>query len=279
MRDPIEELAYLTALITFLSDCEGLVTFNGKAFDIPLLRTRFITNGEVFPIHSVIHLDLLPLARRLWKDRLPSRALSFLEEHILGTQRTIEDVPGWLIPSLYFDYLRTGDASPLKNVFYHNAIDIISMAALLNHIAGILEDPFHNTIQEGIDLIAMGKLYEDLGQFDAAAQCYANGLECALPDTTRSEAFYRWSIMEKRRGNLDSAIEIWLHATTRNEIFAYIELAKLYEHHRQDYQQAIYWTQAAIDLLDSSDTIMAERSRWRAELDHRLNRLLHKASK
>jgi uncharacterized protein YprB with RNaseH-like and TPR domain len=104
MRDPLEEPAHLASLLTILDGCQSLVTFNGKAFDVPLLQSRFITNGEQFPFHSPIHLDLLPLARKLWKDRLPSRALGYLEQQILGVERTHEDVPGWLIPSLYFDY-------------------------------------------------------------------------------------------------------------------------------------------------------------------------------
>ena len=172
MRDPIEELSHLTALLGFLGDFEGLVTFNGKAFDIPLLNARFITNGEIPPFNSAINIDLLPLARRLWRDRLPSRTLGSLEENILGVKRTLEDIPGWLIPSLYFDYLRNGDARPLKNVFYHNAMDVLSMAALLNFITNALTHPNPDYVSYGVDLIAIGKLFEDLGDLDSAVHCY-----------------------------------------------------------------------------------------------------------
>jgi uncharacterized protein YprB with RNaseH-like and TPR domain len=87
MRDPAEEPALLWALTDFLGPCQALVTFNGKAFDVPLLNARYITNGETPSLTSTAHLDLLPLARRLWRDRLPSRALGYLEEHILGLTR------------------------------------------------------------------------------------------------------------------------------------------------------------------------------------------------
>jgi uncharacterized protein len=276
MRDPVDEPAHLASLLTLLDGCQSLVTFNGKAFDVPLLQSRFITNGEYFPFQSPIHLDLLPLARRLWKDRLPSRTLGYLEEQILGVIRTQEDVPGWLIPSLYFDYLRSGDARPLKNVFYHNAIDILSMASLLIHISKLLEDPRIETVVHAVDLLAIGKLFEDIGDYDAAARCYADGLACELAEPTRSEILYRWSMMEKRRQNLDTAIQIWQEATNHQDVFAYIELAKLYEHRLQDYAQALTITLSALEIVNNSSLNLYERNRLMVELEHRYARLQRK---
>lgn len=278
LRDPIEELAYLAALNGFLGTNPALVTFNGRAFDVPLLNARFITNGEASPLNGLAHIDLLPLARRLWRDRLPSRALGFLEEHILGARRTEEDVPGWLIPSLYFDYLRTGDARPLKSVFYHNAMDVLSMAALLNHVAGVLENPFESPQLHGIDLVSLARLYEEMGQADLAARCYAGGLAGELPEEIRCEAEQRWSLMEKRRENLPAAVEIWRQAASRNEIYAFVELAKFYEHRLRDYPQAIHWTESAIALVRSRRVSRLERERWLPELEHRLARLRRKSA-
>jgi uncharacterized protein YprB with RNaseH-like and TPR domain len=73
--DPAEEAAQLAALWSFLEPCQVLVTFNGKTFDLPILRARCVANGQPFPLENLPHLDLLPLARRLWRDRLPSRAM------------------------------------------------------------------------------------------------------------------------------------------------------------------------------------------------------------
>ena len=277
MRDPIEELAQLIALTDFLGNRAGLVTFNGKAYDVPLLNTRFITHGERSPFKSPSHIDLLPLARRIWRDRLPSRALGYLEEHILGASRSHEDVPGWLIPGLYFDYLRSGDARPLKNVFYHNAMDILSMAALLNHLAQLLEDPLNGLDPHGIDLIAIGKLYEDLGDVNSAAECYVRGLGKPIPEEVRSEGLKRWSFLEKRRENWEKAIEIWTIAAQRSELYAFEELAKFYEHRLRDYPQAVHWTQSAIDTLQSLRLTRFEREHWLQQLTHRLERLRKKS--
>ena len=276
MRDPIEEQAYLAALNSFLGPCSGLVTFNGKSFDVPLLNTRYITNGEYCILNDAAHVDLLPLARRLWRDRLPSRALGYLEEHILGAQRTQEDVPGWMIPTLYFDYLRTGNALPLRSVFYHNAMDILSMAALLNHMANLLENPYDGRVSNALDIIAIGKLYEDLGQLENAARCFTTGLSQDLPEEARRDAELRLSFMEKRRDNLPVAIEIWTQATKRKEIYAFVELAKYYEHRARDFFQALQWTQAALDLVLAPSFSSYERRHWKPELEHRLERLERK---
>lgn len=276
LRDPMEESAQLLGLIQYLSAFQGLVTYNGKAFDIPLLTTRFILNGEASPFTTIAHLDLLPLARRLWRDRLPSRSLGQIEQKILGATRTEEDVPGWLIPSLYFEYLRTGDARPLRSVFYHNAMDILAMAALLNRIANMLEAPHPEVIQHGIDLIAIGKLFEDLGDYNSAAQCFEDGLSLEIPSQNRREALQRWSIMEKRRQNIEKAIELWRLSAVDQDIQAFIELAKYYEHQARNFEEAIQWTKSAIELVQVGGYTTYERRQLHLELEHRLSRLERK---
>jgi len=280
MRDPIEEPALLAALTEFLQPCQALVTFNGKGFDVPLLNTRYITNGERPPLASIAHLDLLPLARRLWRARLPSRALGYLEEHILGLARTQEDVPSWVIPSLYFGYLRSGDARSMKGVFYHNAMDVLSLAALLSHVAGLFDDPLSG-VGHGLDLVAMGKLFEDLGHVEKAAQLYEHGLAHDLPDEIYWDTVRRLSLAEKRRGNLTTAVVLWRQAARSGQIYAHVELAKFYEHQQGDYGEAARWTQAALALVNAPDPSLAFRTsfpphegrRWQADLEHRLARL------
>jgi uncharacterized protein YprB with RNaseH-like and TPR domain len=116
MRDPAEEPAMLEAIAEFLAPAQALVTFNGKAFDAPLLSTRYRLHHIPIPYKDYSHLDLLPLARRLWRDRLESRALKYLEQHILGLTRSSEEVPGYEIPWLFFDYLRTGCPSSVRRL-------------------------------------------------------------------------------------------------------------------------------------------------------------------
>src|SRR3990172_6858062 len=183
MRDPAEEPALLEGLARFLAPCKALVTFNGKAFDAPLLSTRYFLNHIPLPYKDYSHLDLLPLARRLWRDRLESRALKYLEEHVLGLKRSAEEVPGYEIPWLYFDYLKTGDARPLGGVFYHNAMDVVAMAALLAQVNEMLQNPYGGNVQHGLDFVALGKLFEDLGRWDEAARLLEHGLQFGVTES------------------------------------------------------------------------------------------------
>src|SRR4030066_1011057 len=176
MRDPLEEPALLLALEEFLAPCQTIVSFNGKAFDVALLNTRYIMQGWKSPFNNLAHIDLLHLSRRLWRDRLPSRTLANLEVQILHASRTDDEIPGGMIPQLYFDYLREGDARPLKRVFYHNAMEVVSLAALLNHTSSLLEDPIAHPSSEYIDLAAVARLLEDLGHTERAAELYERWL-------------------------------------------------------------------------------------------------------
>ena len=253
------------------------MTFNGKAFDVPLLNARYITNRSDTPFARVPHLDLLPLARRLWRDRLESRALKSLETHILGAERTDEDIPGFLIPQMYFDYLQTGDARPLQRVLYHNAMDVVAMAALLSHVAQLLSDPITFAAEHGLDLVSIGKLFEDLGRLEDAARIYARGLELDLPEESFRQTTRRLAVVHRRRGEMEAAIELWRSAAGNRQIYAHVELAKYYEHKARDYTEAAQWTRAALVIVHESAP--DARREWLAALEHRLKRLEAKQRK
>jgi uncharacterized protein len=277
LRDPSEEPAMLEALIDFLAPCEGLVTFNGKSFDAPLLTTRYKLHRIPVPFKDYAHLDLLPLARRLWRDRLPSRALKYLEEHVLGFTRASEEVPGYEIPWLYFDYLRTQDARPLGGVFYHNAMDVVAMAALLSHINELLADPYNGRVEHGLDFIALGKLYEDLNHWDEAARLFERGLELGLDESDFGVAVRRLSILQKKRGDVDQALRLWEQAAEKGHIYAHIELAKYYEHKKRDAKTSLMWAKSARMEAERADLPAYVRKHWLDEIDHRLARLERKA--
>ena len=114
MRDFSEEASLLDALAQHLADFDVLVTYNGRAYDQPLLETRYRMSRARPPFASLAHLDLLFGARRLWKLRYESCRLVELENQILGVER-VGDVPGALIPYVYFEYVRTGRSLRLES--------------------------------------------------------------------------------------------------------------------------------------------------------------------
>ena len=272
MHAPEEEAALLEAVADFMAPCTALVTFNGKSFDAPLLKTRYSLHSIPCPFDDFAHIDLLPLARRLWRDRLPSRALKALEVDILNAPRGEEEVPGYEIPWLYFDYLRTGDAAPLKGIFYHNALDVVSMAALLNYTAGLLQNP-HDAELHGLDIIALARLFEDLRMWDDAARLYERGLESSLPEASFGEATRRYANLQRRRGDLVASVKLWERAAGEGHIYAHVELAKHAEHRQKDIRLALRWTNSAIELANAPSLPVYVRKHWLAELEHRKARL------
>lgn len=276
MRDPAEEPALLEGLANFLVPAKALVTFNGKAFDAPLLTTRYTLHRIPVPYKNYSHLDLLPLARRLWRDRLESRALKYLEEHVLGLTRSSQEVPGYEIPWLYFDYLRTRDARQLAGVFYHNAMDVVAMAALLTHMNEMVTNPYEGRVEHGLDFIALGKLFEDLGRLDEAARLFERGLEFDITESDFGLAVKRLAILQKRRGDFEEAVRLWEKAAAEGHIYAHIEIAKYYEHKRRDVKSAIQWTRSALDHVEQADLPSYIRKHWLDEITHRLARLQRK---
>ena len=139
LRDYPEEKAMLAALAETLAPYKAVVTFNGKTFDLPLLETRYALKRMKSPFARLVHLDLLHPARRLWKLRLESCQLTHLEREVLDVRRQ-GDVSGCEIPGIYFDYLRTGNARGLQPVFYHNSLDVITLAALGAELARVVSN-------------------------------------------------------------------------------------------------------------------------------------------
>lgn len=276
MGDPLEEAALLLAIEEYLAPYEVLVTFNGKSFDVPLLNTRYILQGWKSPLIELLQIDLLHLARKLWRYRLPSRALSDLEAQIISAYRSEDEVPGWMIPQMYFDYLDSRDARPLQSVFYHNEMDVLSMAALLKHTTNVIEYIDQNHELPALDRYAVGRLYDDLGHQHIAIKIYKECLQGELPEEVHLEALKRLSFIYKRLGDFVNAVEIWEAAAAKEQIYAFIELAKYNEHTLRDFSQAKYWTESAIKLINRPEYPENQRESWFHELDHRYKRLLTK---
>lgn len=282
MRDPGEEPALIHLLDTLLQGFDSLVSFNGKAFDVPLLQTRFVMSRRQFPLQSAPHLDLLSPARRLWSARLSSCSLTSLEERILGFFRE-GDVPGWMIPSLYFEYARTGDAAPLRPVFSHNALDILSMVSLSTRMAEWLTAPETAEVTHGADWYSLGRCYERLGWIGRAADAYSRALTAPCAPAIRHRSHEHLSFLYKRQAQWDVAVKLWedlVDARTADRLYPYEELAKYYEHRRREYGQAIQLVREAIERIETRE-LRPRRPRQHAlaELRHRLGRLERKSAK
>jgi uncharacterized protein YprB with RNaseH-like and TPR domain len=125
-RDYREEPALLGEWSEILAGAGMLVSFNGKSFDVPVLRDRLGYHGIASPPEPA-HLDLLHAARRRWRDVLPDCRLQTLEWRVCGRRRA-GDIPGEEIPDVYHRYVRTGESADVVSVFHHNALDLVTLA-------------------------------------------------------------------------------------------------------------------------------------------------------
>jgi uncharacterized protein YprB with RNaseH-like and TPR domain len=204
MRHHAEEPAMLTALGDELRRFSAVVSFNGKAFDLPLLQTRFSQSRLRPRLPTDVHLDILHAARRFWRDRLESCSLGTIEARILGHARE-RDVPSWMIPELYFQYVRGGNARPMARVFEHNLHDILSLAAVTCRLGRIIGDPTPDA--DIYDLLAVARLLEDLGHDEDACACYELALEASRGMPVRREIASRLAHLCKRSGRDDRAVQ------------------------------------------------------------------------
>jgi len=279
MRDFSEERALLYALRDFLSEIQGVVSYNGKMFDLPLLSDRFILNRMRSPLEDLPHLDLLFPARRLWRERIGPCSLVHLEENLLGVRR-MGDVPGELIPSFYFRYLQRKDPAIVQPIFAHNARDLLALMALKARACCLIEDPQGCAIHHGEDYYCLGRIFEDLGHWDKSIPCYEGALDRGLPPHLWGEARRRLSLIHKRSGDRPRAVQIWQNSVaqdgSRFDFFSCEELAKHKEHQEKDYEGAILIVERAIERLEPRAPSSPVERILLGRFQHRLRRLQHK---
>jgi uncharacterized protein YprB with RNaseH-like and TPR domain len=249
-----------------------LVSYNGKSFDYPLLRNRFILNRIDDPFRSYRHLDLLHFARRLWKHKLTSCSLVNIEQEIFGFQRW-QDIESSLIPYVYFEFLRDGNLAEIKRVISHNLQDVLSLVRLLFHIHFL-----ENNIPETSDLQVIGKFAAENSDLTRLEMIFdkMNRINISPSDNL----LVGYSLLLKRMGAWQKAVNLWEDLLQSGEkiIFACEELAKYYEHQKKEYLRAKTYTLRALEYLE----VLEELDRndhipeIRESFQYRLKRIIHK---
>ena len=271
MRDHGEEEGLLYLLGKEMRRFEGWVSFNGRNFDLPILQTRFICGRQEMPLAQAPHLDLLYPARKLWRKRLTSCRLGSLEAGVLGFTRD-SDVPGWLVPELYFDYVRYGAAEPMRGVFLHNALDVLSLVTLAARENMLLREPAWEQAEHAADVYSLGLIYASCGQLGEAQHAFEEALQRHLPPALQEEALRRLSALYKRTGQLEGAARIWQVLREHNQPDAFLELSRYHERHLHDYRTAAILAGQALSLDN-----LPERGEYSREaFKRRLARLKHK---
>ena len=265
-----QEQALLWAVGQCISLAGVLVSYNGRSFDWPLLQTRLVLRRAKWP--SPPHLDLLTLARRIFRPRLPDCALQTIEQSVLDLHRA-DDLPGSLIPSRYFAWLRQGDPRVLDPVFLHNQQDVLSMALLLARFETLLggSDEMHPLDRFGRArfLEARGFQIEAIGEY---RQLWREHQVGGALRATRGALGLRLARLLRRQGRWEEARAV-LEECWHTQTYPYpaaIELAKLLEHQARDLAAARRIVSDALRLLAVA---VVSNAQWRMDLERRQLRL------
>lgn len=274
MHDYPEESELLHTLETRMRRFSILCTFNGRTFDVPLLKSRFLMHRIADAPFPPYHADVLYPARRLWKLRLQRCTLGHLEEQLLHVQRE-DDLSGALVPQTYFQYLKDGNFEPLLRILEHNKQDIVSLAQLLCFLCRQIDRP--DDIAQEEDLLSLARMLEKRGDTQKAMKCYRL---CAT-GSTRPQAYHALALNEKRNGHAQAAIKLYQAMLRRGDdpVRACEALAKLYEHTLRDPSEALVYTRQALLLLAEPGLFRSEAVQaQQIALQYRYARLRRKLS-
>ena len=275
MQDYSSEAAILRYLLKYFREFPSLVTFNGKSFDVPLIKSRYRLNRVPgFPVH-IQNIDLLHPCRAMFRSVYDSCSLKTMEERSLGIFRD-DDIPGWQIPDVFFTFQKEGSDPRLKNVIQHNKIDITSMATLLLFIDGIYQMVRDGDYQELPDTIYLN-LARHLYRRDI--DLFIDIVDFCGPTILQDHSlFKKYSTALKRKGMRDRAVAFWKEEMS---LFSIEELAKHYEHIEKNPLEASSYCRAAFDLIERELTSGKDTTREILDMQHnrfirRNHRLLKK---
>ncbi len=247
LKDPACEAAMLAAIDKHVNARETLVTFNGKAFDVPLLETRFTLSRIAPAFGEKMHLDLLMPSRRVWRQTIGSCSLGSLEYHLLQVRRDQQDIAGFLIPQLYREYLQSGAddlSDDMNRVMYHNLLDILSMVTLTARLCDAIFQP-----QDARERYAAGAFHERAGEAEAAERLYGQAAGTG-DDATRAAVARRLAQLLKRQKRYAEARAHWQLLADGDALDGLIELAMQCEWREGDMRQALAYALRARAVCD-----------------------------
>lgn len=240
LTEPGREVPILQRLASRLRAATCLVTYNGKAYDWPLLRTRFIINRIVVDPPRR-HLDLLHCARRIYKRRLGRVRLVDLEARVLRMHRE-HDIDGSEIPQRYWDFVRDADGRGLAKVLEHNENDIVALAAILTSLVRAYDgEDQADAPEDRVSTAIVAARAADCERAAALAWSAAHGGGDA---GVTFDAMWLWADLMRKRGDFCAQLRALLSLLDGNlcegrRARVHLALAKLYEHRVKDPHAAL----------------------------------------
>lgn len=260
LPDYEDETAMLEAVSAEFTGRTILASYNGAAFDLPILRDRFIVNRVGREIPHARHIDLLHGVRRLFRRRLGDCSLGNIEREVFGFRR-VDDIPGFLVPSVFFDWLTGQKLDDMEKVLEHNRHDIVSLFFLAIVLAQVFEtrgDSLGDSPRAVDDLHSLSRIFNrrrdlpnviDLNRRVADIGCGGSlSGESLSGESLPPDILLFHAMAFKRCGDYDNAVRLWQQLAgtdSREGYIACIELAIYCEHKLRDYASALEHTRRA----------------------------------
>ena len=274
LHDLSEEAAFLDAIRSFCKRFRYLITYNGKCFDAQILRTRYLLHRWEDPLSDKHHIDMLFVARRLWKRRFQVCDLVNLERNLLGFERA-DDIPSYLIPSAYTDYLRFSNAIVIQKVIDHNQWDILSLAVLTARACLLQNDNSELSAEEHFSL---SLLHERRKEYERALDHQLDSIRLQH----QPEPAVLLALSRNLRRVRDQGRMRWLLAQIQKENLTN-ELCRrlciICEHDLKDYDLGVSLAEAQIQKLERFRGIAGNVESLLSDWHLRRNRLVKKQSK
>jgi len=253
------------------------VSYNGKSYDMPLLRNRFRLNRQKTSFTEAYHIDLVHYCRRIWKDSLPDCRLGTIESLLLDDVKRTGDIPGAMIPQAYFDYLTTDRIHDIIRIIEHNRQDLFSMPLVLGRLARLRED----ARALPLDAPAIKRLAK------LAAEKNETGFLSVLENMAierhyaQQPLWWEKARVLKKQNRLRQAAALWERLADHPDYFykAGRELAMYHEHGTKDFKQAMRIVQqvlhrlemqAELDLNNPDETGYLEFNKRRGRLEQKM---------
>ncbi len=283
LPDFSNEWLLLRHLVLIFQEYPITVSFNGKTFDIPFLGNRFILNQMENVLEDLFHVDVLHISRRIWRHVLPTCDLQTLEKHVLGKER-VEDIPGNLIPHLYFDFIRKRQAWLMEDVLAHNFQDIVNMVLLTIRLVAIAEAPllFLTRTEEKLALASYFVKQRHIASALPILQELITNSQQLSAEQLR-QAYWQFARVLKLQGDSAKASQYLWELLERNQWNCEVveELAKYYEHREKNYAIALQLVERALQRIQLLEQLGVHKGKGKTfqALQHRKTRLMRKIRK
>jgi len=275
MPDFSDEHLILDHFNKLLENFDYISTFNGKSFDAPLLKSRYILNQLIPEMEDKIHIDLLHISRRLWKKRLQSCRLQNLEKEILGEER-VEDIPGALIPSIYFSFLYGNGLEEFKKVLEHNYLDLVNLIRIGLLLEYQLAAPVHR-IPETTDFLELIRFLKKQKQSDLIFELLEGRMET---DQGHLLVFEMALALKKRKEFRSAAVLLQkLVETSLHPPEVVEEYVKILEHQLKDYATALQLLERKLKAMEIFEQLHGQKNPAAGKLSSRYRRIKLKLDK